>query len=102
MYYLIYCQDYADSAERRKAARPEHLKRLGLLKQTHKILAAGPMLAEDLDLSMSHGVKGSALIVDFENLEAAKAWVADDPYVINKVYQNVTVQPFLKVLPEEE
>jgi len=45
------------------------------------------------------GVTGSLIVAAFDNLAAAKAWGADDPYVAAGVYANVDVQPFLPVRP---
>jgi len=40
------------------------------------------------------------VIAQFDNLAAAKQWASQDPYLLNKVYESVSVKPFLKVLPE--
>jgi uncharacterized protein YciI len=96
MYYVIYCEDQADSAEKRRSVRPAHLKRLELLEKENRVLAAGAMLKNDEEPSE---IKGSMIIADFNNLEEAKAWAAADPYVTAEVYANVAIYPFKKVFP---
>jgi len=100
MYYVIYCEDYNDSMQKRRSVRQAHLQRLQELENQDRLIVAGPMLNEDQDINLTHGVRGSLIIADFPNIDAAKAWAAADPYVTADVYQNVTVVPFKKVLPE--
>ena len=94
MHYVIYCEDVPDSVEKRRSARPAHLKRLRDLKDSNRLIVAGPLLKNDDDNTSFGGVKGSLIIAEFSNLEEAKAWAAADPYVTADVYANVTVQPF--------
>ncbi|TNF98389.1 MAG: hypothetical protein EP297_08155, partial [Gammaproteobacteria bacterium] len=46
-----------------------------------------------------NGFSGSLIVAEFDSLEDAQAWADDDPYIQNGVYADVTVKPFLKVLP---
>jgi uncharacterized protein YciI len=45
------------------------------------------------------GVRGSAIVAEFVDLAAARAWVDADPYVTAQVYQRVDIFPFIPVLP---
>ena len=45
------------------------------------------------------GFTGSLVVAHFDDLAAAQAWAADDPYVHARVYARVTVKPLRKVLP---
>lgn len=98
MYYSIYAEDTDDSMEKRRSVRPAHLARLEQLNEQDRLLLAGPLLAEDSEATGSD-VKGSLIIAEFDDLEAAKAWAAADPYVTADVYARITVTPFKKVLP---
>ena len=42
---------------------------------------------------------GSAMVVSFENRDAARAWANEDPYLAGGVYERVDVYPFIPVLP---
>ena len=97
MHYLIYAEDTPDSLEKRRSVRPAHLQRVQLLKDENRLLVAGPLLGGDDENPAVSGIKGSVIIAEFPNLEAAKAWAAADPYVTADVYANITVQP-LKVI----
>lgn len=99
MYYAIYCEDRADSLERRRSVREAHLKRLNQLKSERRLLVAGPLFNEDDENPVMGGIKGSLIIAKFDSLSEAKEWAAADPYVTADVYQRVTVHPFKKVLP---
>lgn len=101
MYYTIYCQDHHDSREKRRSVRQAHLTRLMELEKENRLFVAGPLLQEDQDINMTFGATGSLIIAEFENLEAAKAWAAADPYVTANVYERVTISPFKKVLPAD-
>ena len=102
MYYAIYCQDVQDSMEKRRSVRESHLERLRKLESENRLLVAGPLLKQDQDHHIAHGVKGSLIIAEFEDLEEAKVWAAADPYVTADVYENVTISPFKLVLPSEK
>jgi uncharacterized protein YciI len=39
------------------------------------------------------------VVAEFESLEAAREWIATDPYVTGGVFAHTEVRPFLKVLP---
>lgn len=98
MHYVIYAEDTPDSLEKRRSVRSAHLQRLETLKDEGRLIVAGPLLGGDDENPAVSGIKGSLIIAKFDNLEAAKAWAAADPYVTAEVYANVTVQPFKKVL----
>ena len=43
------------------------------------------------------GFTGSLVVAEFESLEAAREWAANDPYIAAGVYDNSVVKPFKKV-----
>ena len=97
MLYVIFSQDVADSLEKRLSVRPAHLARLQVLHDEGRLLTAGPMPAVDSNDPGAAGFTGSTVIAEFESLEAAQAWAAEDPYVAAGVYASVRVKPFKKV-----
>lgn len=99
MWYAIMAEDTPNSLEKRLAARPEHLSRLQTLQDTGRLLLAGPFPAIDNKDPGPAGFTGSLIIAEFANLEAAKTWANDDPFVNAGVYQQVIVKPFRKTLP---
>ena len=99
MFYAIISEDVSNSLDKRKLARPDHLARLQLLKEQGRLLIAGPHPAIDNEDPGAAGFTGSLVIAEFDSLQDAENWAAQDPYVAAGVYARVTVKPFRKVLP---
>jgi len=99
VWYAIYALDDTASLERRKAARPAHLARLHALRDAGRLLLGGPFPAIDAPDPGPAGFSGSLIVAEFPDLEAAQAWADADPYRAAGVYREVSVRPFLKVLP---
>lgn len=99
MWYAIISQDVPDSLAKRQSVRPAHLERLNALKDAGRLLLAGPHPAIDSSTPGDAGFSGSLVVAEFASLAEAKSWADADPYVGAGVYQQVTVKPFLKVLP---
>ena len=99
MFYAIIATDVADSLEKRLATRPAHLERLNALRDQGRLILAGPHPAIDTEDPGEAGFSGSLIVAEFNSLEDAKAWAADDPYQHAGVYAKVTVKPFKRVLP---
>lgn len=99
MFYAIISEDVPNSLEKRKSSRPAHLERLQLLKESGRLLVAGPHPAIDSNDPGEHGFTGSLVIAEFDSLTEAQAWADCDPYVSAGVYSKVTVKPFKHVLP---
>lgn len=78
MLYMIYSTDVQNSLEHRKAARPAHLARLQILKDEGRLLTAGPLPAIDSEDPQDSGFTGSLVIAQFNSLEDAREWAADD------------------------
>jgi hypothetical protein len=60
---------------------------------------AGPHPAIDAEEPGPAGFSGSLIVAEFPDLESAKRWADDDPYIKAGVYNRVLVKPFLKMLP---
>lgn len=99
MWYAIISEDTPNSLSKRQSARPAHVERLKNLKEEGRLLVAGPHPAIDSEEPGDAGFTGSLVIADFSSLKEAQAWADADPYIEAGVYQQVTVKPYLKVLP---
>ncbi|GHF93399.1 YciI family protein [Thalassotalea marina] len=99
MYYVIYSEDVKDSLPLRMSVRDKHLERLKELQNEGRLLVAGPCPAIDNENPGDEGFTGSLIIAQFNNLEQAKLWADQDPYIEAGVYEKVTVKPYKKVLP---
>lgn len=99
MLYLILGRDHPGSLPKRKAARPAHLARLEALRDAGRLILAGPLPAIDAVDPGPAGFEGSAIVAEFESLEAARDWALADPYMAEGVYAGLEVKPFLRVLP---
>lgn len=98
-WYAILGHDAEGSGLSRAAARPEHLARLQQLAEAGRLKLAGPLPRLDGIPPAEGGVSGSLVVAAFDDIDAAKAWAAADPYVAAGVYASVDVRPFLPVLP---
>jgi uncharacterized protein YciI len=99
MLYAIIATDIENSLEKRLATRPAHLERLNALLDEGRLILAGPHPAIDTEDPGEAGFSGSLIVAEFNSLEDAQAWAADDPYQQAGVYASVTVKPFKKVFP---
>lgn len=62
------------------------------LKSTGVVSQAGPLLDD------SEQMIGSLVILDVEDMSAAKAWAADDPYAKAGLFDSVELIPWKKVI----
>lgn len=99
MWYVINATDNEGSLERRLSVRARHLARLQELQNEGRLLLAGPYPAVDSNDPGPAGFTGSLIIAEFESLEDAQSWANADPYVEARVYADVNIKPFRKVLP---
>lgn len=99
MLYAILSRDAEDSLDRRLRARANHLQRLQELKESGRLVLAGPHPAIDAMDPGPAGFTGSLVVAEFQSLQDARQWADDDPYVTAGVYKEILVKPFNKVLP---
>ena len=99
MLYAIACRDVPDSLPLRRPSRPAHLARLEHLRDAGRLVIAGPHPAIDAPQAGESGFTGSLVIAEFDSLSDAQAWIDADPYVRNGVFAEVSVKPFIQVLP---
>lgn len=88
--YLISALDFTDeqALERRMIARPDHLNMMANLKASGCYILGGAVLNKDGQMV------GSTIIVQFENDQQLSAWLAEEPYLLQKVWEKVEVKPF--------
>ncbi|MGB0997630.1 MAG: YciI family protein [Pseudomonadales bacterium] len=91
MLFMIISKDHADSTELRANTRPKHLDYL----QSHDVRYAGPILSDDETQPI-----GSAIVIEAQDLAAARAFAANDPYTVAGLFAEVNVHPFKQVIPE--
>jgi len=89
--FAIIGHDRADAGSLRADTRPRHLEYLGTV--TERIVVAGPMGSESGDPI------GSLIIAEFDDLAAARAFAAADPYAQAGLFESVQVSPWRQVIP---
>jgi uncharacterized protein YciI len=99
MLYAIIAQDIENSLSKRMGARPDHVTRLNQLKDEGRLILAGPHPTIDVSEPGDAGFSGSLIVAEFDDLQKAREWADEDPYVAAGVYSSVVVKPFNKVLP---
>lgn len=92
MQYAIICLDRPGQAALRAETRPAHLDYIK--GEVARVVYAGPLLDDD-----GAAPVGSLLIMTFDDLAAARAFAAGDPYNEAGLFASVTVRPIRQVLP---
>ncbi|WP_373085998.1 YciI family protein [Sneathiella sp.] len=87
MLFIAFCTDKLDHLQVRLNNRPDHLAFLKAKGNAIKI--AGPTTDSD-----GKTPNGSLLIFEDEDLEAAEAWIANDPYGQAGLFESVVVKPW--------
>ena len=85
MQFLIRAYDGAGKLDKRMEVRPHHLESMKRLND--HIISAGGLLDEDGKM------KGSALIMDFASRKELDDYLANEPYVMEKVWEKIEVEP---------
>ena len=94
MQFMIKAYDGEGMLEKRMAVRPRHLE--GMKRLGKQIICAGGLLDEE------GRMKGSALVMEFENRAALDAYIANEPYVVEGVWQKIEVETMNVVLVNGE
>ncbi|MBE71258.1 MAG: hypothetical protein CMO07_11155 [Thalassospira sp.] len=91
MHFYIRCVDKPGHLDVRKANREDHLAYIkgGF---ADRIVAAGPTLDPDME-----GMNGSVFIIEFDAIEDAREFAANDPYSKAGLFESVVIRPFKKV-----
>ena len=94
MQFLIKAYDGEGMLEKRMEVRPRHLEGMKALGQ--QIICAGGLLDDEGKM------KGSALVMEFENCAALDDYLKNEPYVIEGVWKKVEVEMMNVVLVNGE
>ena len=97
MLFILMAKDGADeeALNRRMAARAAHLTHGEMAAKTGEQIIAASLLDQD------ENMRGSLLIVDFENIEALNAWLDTEAYITGDVWQDIDIIP-CKLAPHFE
>jgi len=87
MLFVAYCVDKENSVDLRMGTRPAHVDFLKTKGTALKI--AGPTTADDGETP-----NGSMIIFEDASIDAARAWIATDPYGDAGLFASVTVKPW--------
>ena len=91
MLYAIHALDKPGHLQLRLDTRPAHLEYLKSV--PNKLCLGGPLMEEDHETP-----KGTLIIIEAENLEAAESVAANDPYNKAGLFETVTVTALNKTL----
>jgi len=88
-YFLVIARDGkdADTPARRKQTRPSHLENLKPMVAKDEIVSGGGIL------NLAGEMIGSAVFAQFPSRTELDAWLAREPYVVNKVWKDIEVIP---------
>ena len=93
MLYALYCSDKPEASGIRAANREAHVAFLTGLGD--RLFVAGPLLSDD-----GSAMVGSLVIVECQDMAAARALAARDPYAQAGLFSNVAIRPWRKTLPK--
>ena len=94
MHFLVKAYDGDGMLEKRMEVRPRHLEDMKALGR--QIICAGGLLDDE------GRMKGSALVMEFENRAALDEYLKNEPYVAEGVWQKVEVEMMNVVLVNGE
>ena len=94
MQFIVKAYDGVGMLERRMAVRPRHLENLGRVRG--KVICAGGVLDD------AGRMKGSVLIMDFDNRAQLDEYLSAEPYLTEHVWQKVEVEPMNVVIVNGE
>jgi hypothetical protein len=87
MLFALICFDNPDSTALRAEVRPKHLAYIEAHKAQVKV--AGPFLSDD-----GEKMVGSLIIIEADDIDAARAFAEDDPYRNAGLFAEVDVKPW--------
>lgn len=89
MRVALMAKDKPDHLHIRKENRDKHL---AYIKETGVVEMAGPLLDANSEMC------GSLIVLDVEDMAAAEAWAANDPYANAGLFAEVTLTTWNKVI----
>lgn len=94
MQFLVKAYDGPGMLDKRMEVRPRHLE--GMKALGKQIICAGGLLDEE------GRMKGSALVMEFKDRAALDAYLANEPYVVEGVWQKIDVEVMNVILVNGE
>ena len=94
MQFLVKAYDGEGMLDKRMEVRPRHLE--GMKALGKQIICAGGLLDDE------DKMKGSALVMEFENRAALDDYLKNEPYVVEGVWKKVEVETMNVVLVNGE
>jgi uncharacterized protein YciI len=94
MQFIIRAYDGEGMLDRRMEVRPRHLE--GMNRMGRHIICAGGLLDD------AGKMKGSVLVVDFQTREELDAYLADEPYMLEHVWEEIDIEPLNVVIVKGE
>ena len=94
MQFIIRAYDGKDMLDRRMEVRPRHLENMGRV--NGKVICAGGLLDD------TGKMKGSVLVMEFENRAGLDAYLASEPYIAEHVWERVEVESMNVVIVNGE
>ena len=88
MQFLLLAYDGENKLAKRLEVRPQHLANL----PKDHVICAGGLLTEEGKM------KGSAMIMDFEDRASLDDYLRTEPYVVAGVWEKITVEPMNVVI----
>jgi len=93
MHFLVKAYDGEGMLEKRLMVRPRHLE--GMARLGAHVICAGGLL------DSSGKMKGSVLVLDFADRSELDAYLADEPYVQEQVWERIEVERINVVIPKQ-
>ena len=94
MQFVITAYDGAGLLARRMEVRPRHME--GMARMAGHVLCAGGLLDEEGKM------KGSVLVMEFKDREELDAYLAQEPYVTEHVWERIEVERMNVVLLDRQ
>ena len=94
MQFVVNAHDGKNMLEKRMEVRPRHLE--NMTRNKEHVVCAGGILDE------AGKPIGSVLVLDFESRDQLDAYLAGEPYIIEKVWEDVKVEPLYVVIVKGE
>jgi uncharacterized protein YciI len=92
--YAFHLLDRPGGLELRLKVRPEHKAYLSAV--ADRLAFAGPLTTED-----GQTMIGSLLAIEFESLDAARDWAANEPFTKAGLYSSISILPFVNLWPQK-
>ncbi|RWR31077.1 YciI family protein [Sinirhodobacter populi] len=88
MYFVLNCRDKEGALQTRLDNRDRHL---AYARESGVVFVGGPLIEKG-------GMVGSLVIIEVEDLAAAQAFAANDPYAKAGLFESVTISEWKKVI----